>query len=109
MKVGFFSEADLWSVGGERINTPENLRAIRKVLEDVGPIIVEHWFYRRSSAPDRIVFDDFEDFEKYLNHEPRAGDKIQVWSFAEVCTPKNALASGKCPDDQGRVPKKGSY
>jgi len=85
------------------------LQTVRKVLEEVGPIIVEHWFYRGSNAPDRIVFDDYEEFEQYLNDKPRAGDKIHIWSFAETCIAKSALISGKCPDDLGRVPKKGAY
>ena len=109
MKTGFFSEADEWLIDGAKITSPENLETIRKVLEDEGPIILEHRFYRGSSAPDRFVFDDYEDFKQYLDSEARAGDKIYGWNFAGICTAENTLASGKCPDDQGRVPKKGAY
>jgi len=108
VKIRFISEADEWSTEGAKIATPENLAAIRRVLEDEGPIILEHWFYRGSSSPDRFVFDDFEDFETYLGSKASAGDRIEVWSFSTVCTDQTRLAFGKCPDDQGRVPKKGA-
>jgi hypothetical protein len=109
MKTRFFSDADGWATDGAKITAPENLQTIRRVLEDEGPVVVEHCFYRGSSAPERLVFDDFDDFVEFLENRSAAGDKINVWSFAGVCTQKNRLAYGKCPDDQNRVPKKGAY
>ncbi len=108
MKIRFYSDDDEWTTEGHKITAPENLQLIHKTLEDEGPIIVEHWFYRGASAPDRLFFEDFDEFLEYLN-TASAGDKIHVWSFAAVCKKGNELASGKCPDDQGRVPKKGAY
>jgi len=50
-----------------------NLEIIREILEE-SQIIVERWFYRGSRAPERLFFEDFEDFEEYLNsksgHDP---------------------------------------
>ena len=109
MRIRDFSEADGWTSEGPKIDAPKNLEAIRRVLEKSGPIIVEHWFYRGASAPDRICFDDFEDFEEYLKTRAMAGDIIDVWNFADVCTRQNMIVSGKCPDDKGRVPTKGAY
>jgi len=109
MKIRFISEADEWSTEGAKITAPENLDAIHKVLEDEGPIILERWFYRGSKSPDRVVFEGFDDFTEYLNSQARAGDSIHVWSFSKVCTDQARLVFGKCPDDQGRVPKKGAY
>ena len=109
MKVRFFSEKDEWTTDGAKITSPENLANIKAVLEDEAPIIVEHWFYRGSSAPDRVIFDDFEDFVDYLNEKASAGDMVNVWNFGRACTQKNVLAYGKCPDDEDRVPKKGAY
>jgi hypothetical protein len=109
MKIRFYSEADEWSTEGRKIISPENLGAIRKTLEEDGPIILEHWFYWGSCAPVFLVFDDFDAFTEYLNNKASAGDAIHVWSFAAVCKDNNELAYGKCPDDQGRVPKTGAY
>ncbi len=109
MRARFRSDADGWSADGRKITSADNLNSIRGCLENEGPIIVEHWFYRGSSAPDRIVFDNFESFEKYLNTRAFAGDVIHVWSFASVCRDDNELAHGKCPDDEGMVPKDGAY
>ena len=109
MKVGFFSDKDEWTVDAAKITSPENLANIRKVLEDEPPAIVEHWFYRRASSPERYVFDEFDDFMSYLKENACAGDIINVWNFGNTCTDQNMLAYGKCPDDQDRVPKKGAY
>jgi hypothetical protein len=49
-----------WIPDGRKITSPANLEVIRKTLEVDGPIIVEHWFYCGASAPDRLVFDDFD-------------------------------------------------
>ena len=85
------------------------LDAIRHCLEADGPIIVEHWFYRGSCAPERVVFGEFEAFAAYLAAHAAAGDAIHVWSFAAVCRDDNTLASGKCPDETGLVPERGAY
>jgi len=109
MRTRFFSEADEWTTDGARITAPENIQAIRRVLENEGPIVVEHRFYRGASAPNRIIFEDIDDFLEYLDKQASAGDAFRVWSFERVCTEGERLAYGKCPDDQNRVPKKGAY
>jgi hypothetical protein len=109
MKIRFFNEADEWTTDGAKITDPEHLETIRRTLENDGPVLVEHWFYRSASAPDRVIFDDFNQFTEYLNSRASAGDIINVWSFSAMCTDQNWIASGKCPDDQDRVPKKGAY
>ena len=109
MRIRFFSEADEWTTDGPKIDSGENLEVIRRVLETRGPIIVKHWFYRGSSRPDYIAFDEFDEFEQYLNTKASAGDAIDVWNFADMHTEQNRLVFGKCPDDQGRVPRKGAY
>jgi hypothetical protein len=106
MKTRFCSDDDEWTTAGAIITTPERLAALRQAL-DKGPVIVEHWFYRGACSPERIVFDDFDELLNYLSTKAYAGDAIHVWSFAVVCKDSNQLAHGKCPDDQGRVPKPG--
>lgn len=108
MRVRFHYESDGWTTEGRKITDLESLEAIRKVLDEEGPVVVEHWFYRGSCAPDRLVFEDFNEFREYLSRAS-AGDAIHVWSFATVCRNDNELAYGKCPDDDGHVPERGSY
>ena len=108
MKARWQNEQGEWTSDGRKITSDENLEAIRRALEE-GPVITEHWFYYGSSAPDRLVFDDFENFMEYLNTKAFAGDALYVWSFADLCKDDNTIAVGKCPNDSGRVPKKGCY
>jgi hypothetical protein len=109
MKTRFRSEADDWTADGRKITASEALDAIRRCLEDQGPIIVEHWFYRGGCAPHRLVLDSYEAFIEYLNSHASAGDAVHVWSFATACRDDNELASGKCPDEVGLVPRRGAY
>jgi hypothetical protein len=109
MKSYVISENDEWTSDRAKVTSSENLAKIKRVLEEEAPVIVEHWFYRRSSCPERYIFDDFEGFLAYLNENARAGDVINIWNFGKVCTEENRLAYGKCPDDQDRVPKRGAY
>ncbi|HEY8228009.1 MAG TPA: hypothetical protein VIG25_22245, partial [Pyrinomonadaceae bacterium] len=60
------AEADDWRPDGPKILSQYNLDAIRKTVEDEGPIIVEHWHYRGARAPDRFIFEDLEDFVAYV-------------------------------------------
>ncbi len=107
--MSFRSDEDEWVPDGRKILSTENLEKIRRTLEDEGPIIVEHWFYRGSSAPDRLIFDDVGEFVEYVQSKSRIGDAIHVWSFASVCKDDNVIASGKFPDEDGCVPRKGAY
>ena len=73
MKTRFRSEDEDWTAKGRKITAPEVLEAIRRCLEDEGPVIVEHGFYRGSCAPDRLVFDSYEEFVEYLDSRTFAG------------------------------------
>src|SRR5262245_23102190 len=109
MKTCYYSEDDDWTPDGPKITDPEKLEAVRHCLEKNGSIIVEHWIYRGSQAPDRLVFDDYEEFVEYLDSHACAGNVIDVWSFHDLCRIDNRLASGKCPNDAGLIPKRGAY
>ena len=109
MKVRFYAEEDNWNPDGSKITEPAKLEAIRHTLENKGPILVEHWFYRGSSAPEHLVFEDFDEFKTWLDEQTYAGDAIDVWSWVETCQHERILVEGKCPDEQGLVPKGGAY
>jgi hypothetical protein len=100
-------ESDRWGPG-PNILSPEHLEQLRAALEDT-PVIVEHWFYRGSSAPDRHVFDDFEKLEAYLRTRTTPGDDIWAGRFDTLCRNENSLVHGKVPDTDGAVPASAPY
>jgi len=105
MKSRFRIEGDNWTPDGSKITEPAKLEAIQHTLDKEGPIIVEHWFYHGARAPERLVFEDFDEFTSWLNEQTYAGDAIDVWSWSANCKPDGRLFEGKCPDEQGFVPK----
>ena len=98
-----------WTSEGSIITSLENISKIKNILETIGSIIVEHWHFYGSRAPDRKIFDDFEDFIEYLEENAVASDAIDVWSMHDLCNEKNRLVEGKCPDKDGLIPKSGAY
>lgn len=102
------NEDDRWSPSGAKINSAENLAAVRSTLTESGPIIVEWRHYRGARAPDRVIFDAFDEFVAWLN-AIGAGDSIWVWDDAAVCRDENSAAHGKLPDERGEVPAGGAY
>ncbi|GEP43897.1 hypothetical protein [Brevifollis gellanilyticus] len=108
-KPGCRTEADEWSCDGEKISDPEKLEAIRQVVNKDGPVLLEHKFLRGGRGPHTRVFDDYEDLIEYLIAEARAGDKISVWSLWTFMRDTPPLAFGKCPAEDGAVPKHGPY
>jgi hypothetical protein len=100
--------ADIWSKTDNDILAPELLAKIRDVLE-TEPIILEHRLYAGSSAPLRLVFDDYEDFLNHLKSRAQAGDHLLIWGYSSLCRNDNVLMDAKCPDDAGRTPRGGSY
>lgn len=97
-------EVDEWGAGPSILAEPA-LAALRSALEETA-LIVEHRFYRGSRAPERRVFDDSE---AYLRREARPGDSIWTWRFDALCRDDYALAHGRVPDADARVPRRGAY
>jgi hypothetical protein len=97
-----------WIVDEGNTLSEDGLATIRRTLDD-GPVIVEHWFYYGSRAPDRFVFDDFDEFQSYLDSASKPGDSIYIWDYAKICQDHNQIARGKIPDGLGRIPRNGAY
>jgi len=45
-KSGSRVEADEWTLDGEKISAPEKLAAVKKVIQESGPVLVQHKFLR---------------------------------------------------------------
>ena len=97
-----------WSEAGANILAPELLIKIRDILERE-PIILEHRLYAASSAPLRLVFDEYEDFLHHLKSRACPGDRILVWGYSSLCRDDNIVVDAKYPDEAGRTPRGGSY
>ena len=102
------SEKDEWGTEAPNIMSPERLSVIRQVLEE-SPIIVEHWLFHGGCSPDRLIFEEYDDFVGHLQTKTRPGDAIHVWHYDALCRDDNALTHGKCQDADGMTPKKGAY
>ncbi len=98
-----------WSTKGEKITDPVKIERIEDTFEDHGAVILRHWHFYGSSAPSWIVIEDYEDLIEYLSEKAIAGDIIDLWSLYALCSENNMIASGKCPDQHGRVPERGAY
>jgi hypothetical protein len=99
-------ESDNWRVDGAKITSeiPKLEAALERTV-----LILEHWFFRGSRSPERTFWEEFGELRRYLETQVRPGDLLYFWEFDKCCTNDNALASGKYPDDQGRVPLGGAY
>lgn len=102
-------EPDEWSTAGPSIISSENLELLKHVLDDVAPVVVEHWHYRGSRAPSRLIFNSYDQLDEYLRTATAPGDLFYMWNFTACCHPDNLLTTGKLPDAAGRVPKRGAY
>ena len=108
-KPGVRIDADEWTADGEKISAPEKLDSVKRTLEKDGPVLMEHKFLRGARAPHVAVFDDYEEFITYLQQQAHAGDKISVWALWPFMRDTSPLALGKCPSEDGSVPRKGPY
>jgi hypothetical protein len=103
------NEEHHWLRDGEKINDDQKLVILRQVLDESGPVIMEHRFYCGSSAPERLIFDDFDELVDYLRQYAKAGDSIWVWNLDGLLREDNALVHGKCPAEDGSIPRGGAY
>lgn len=100
---------DIWSKKIRAVTDPELRGKLIKEMEDRGPVIVEHRFYRGASGPMWTVISDIEELDLMIEKHSRLGDDFWFWSFLDVCKDDNALGRGKVPDSEGRTPERGPY
>ncbi len=101
-------EHDDWNESGNKITSPANLERVKDCLEKY-PIILQHWYYRGSRSPTRLLVDDFEQYVEYLKSYLSPGDIIEIWTLEFLYSEENIFLRAKFPDNKGRVPKKGAY
>ena len=101
-------EPDNWIVDGSKILAEDSVQKINAAVA-LGPIIVQHWFYRGASSPRVFVFDDFEEFEDHLKDHALPGDAFDVWSFNDTCKQDRVVTEGKLHDFDNCVPNGGAY
>ncbi len=97
-----------WGQEAANVLAPQTLAAIKRAFEG-SSLIVEHRFLFGARAPDSFVFNDYEDFEEYLRNNAKPGDDFWFWPYNDLCRDDNAVANGKYPDSEGRVPTGGAY
>jgi hypothetical protein len=100
-------DSDQWSTEGANILAPAMIAQLEKHLE-ANILIVEHRFYRGARTPTRLIFDEFEELERYFAENANPGDSFYFWDFG-LCREDNEIVHGKFPDERGRVPKHGVY
>ena len=101
-------EGDRWGTEAANVMAPERLEAIRQAVEQ-SALIVEHRFYRGSRSPDRMVFEDYDEFRQYLQAHAVPGDSFWFWRYDDLCRDDNSFTQGKFPDTDGMVPSGGAY
>jgi hypothetical protein len=103
------NEAEQWTADGPNILAADNLQRIRAILDDEGPILVERAVYKGGGGREWRLFEELDAFRRYLEQETFAGDRIAIWSANQVLTDATIRVFGKCPDDNGQVPRGGAY
>ena len=102
-------EHHAWTLEGEKLDAPENVSAIQKIFDEDGPILVRHWYLGGATAPNKVVFESFEEFVAYLEKNAGTGDEIEVWNLWPFMRDTPPVVKAKCPDADGAVPREGFY
>jgi len=74
-------EPDEWSSKGEIFTKTERLAELKRLVEGNRFLIAEHWHYRGSRCPDRLIIEDYDDFIDYLESNAIAGDIIDIFDL----------------------------
>lgn len=92
-----------------RIMKDSDLEDWSRFIDTESDLIVVHYFYRRATAPERMIFGGGEVLADYVRKEGRVGDCFYIWSFAECCTPELVKFAAIVPDADGNAPDDGVY
>ncbi len=108
-KTKLSSNNDEWSMSNSAISEESILNKVKNTFEEGKLLVAEHWYYRGSRSPNRLVFDDYNAFEDYLKTNAYAGDSIHVFDITESLLDGKQFVYGKCPNESGETPTKGAY
>ena len=109
-KSPFRSDDDDWTPDGPKFTDSKTLAKVAELLEAGRFLIAEHWHYRGSRAPDRIDVEYLDDFVEYPEKNAIAGDVVDIFDLSDGWVSRGkSVVSGKCPDEQGEVPRTGAY
>ena len=100
---------DAWVVTEKTITNPSLLERLAQMMAESSDVIVEHRFYRRSTAPYRFVCGNIDEFKEYLRTKAFPGDSFCCWAFEECCRDDNMILSAKMPNEKGETPVGGAY
>jgi len=98
-----------WTTEGNSVKDEVFESVLDSIFDSGKSILLVHFYFCGSSAPDYFILDDYEDTVEYLNEHAKAGDRIEIYCFDDMLEAAKCLGAAKCPNEAGEVPEGGAY